>query len=184
MGPTVGRAPLAILNEPEKAVCWLAQGESLHENRVADMYLRSGLARIDSVFQKTRRLFNAFERPIGTSSTDNKVWHGYAPYNPGMTEKYLAIFRADNNFVIVGVDGMTPAMRLGFTIGAAWVRGPAVARSAGAAAQAGPPVGEESDCRVRTGLPGMSRPKANLCCSHSAATPAEQVKRSRHIRTV
>ena len=60
-------------------------------------------------------MFNAFERLIGTSSTHNKVWHGYAPYNPAMIEKYLTIFRAVNNFVFVGDDGQTLAMRLGFT---------------------------------------------------------------------
>ena len=31
-----------------------------------------------------------------------------------MIEKHLAIFRAINNFVFVGDDGATPAMRLGF----------------------------------------------------------------------
>ena len=31
-----------------------------------------------------------------------------------MLEKYLAIFRATHNFVFVGTDGETPAMRLGF----------------------------------------------------------------------
>ena len=55
------------------------------------------------------------ERPIGTSSTHNKVWHGDAPYNPALVEKYLTIFRAVNNFVFAGDDGMTPALRLGFT---------------------------------------------------------------------
>ena len=78
------------------------------------MFLRSGLARIDNMFQKTRRLINALERLIGTSSTHNKVWHGYAPYNPTMLTKYLTVFRAVNNFVFVGNDGRTPAMRLGF----------------------------------------------------------------------
>ena len=78
------------------------------------MFLRSGLGRIDNVFLKTRRLFNALERPVGTSSGHNRVWHGYAPYNPAMLEKYVTIFRAVNNFVFVGDDGATPAMRLGF----------------------------------------------------------------------
>ena len=32
-----------------------------------------------------------------------------------MLEKYLTIFRSMNNFVFVGDDGKTPAMRLGFT---------------------------------------------------------------------
>lgn len=78
------------------------------------MYLAARLARIDNVFMKSRRLFSALERPVGTSSGQNRVWHGYAPYNPRMLEKYLAIFRATHNFVFVGTDGETPAMRLGF----------------------------------------------------------------------
>ena len=90
--------PLPTINEPQKAMCWLTPRADLDDNRKADMFLRSGLARIDNVFQKTRRLFNAVERPIGTSSTHNKVWHGYAPYNPTMLTKYLTIFRAVNNF--------------------------------------------------------------------------------------
>ena len=51
---------------------------------------------------------------MGTSSGQNRVWHGYAPYNPRMLGKYLAIFRATHNFVFVGDDGKTSAMRLGF----------------------------------------------------------------------
>ena len=77
------------------------------------MFLAAGLARIDNVFMKTRRLFSALERPVETSSMQNRVWHGYAPYNPQMLDKYLAIFRATHNFVFVGDDGKTPAMRLG-----------------------------------------------------------------------
>ena len=56
----------------------------------------------------------ALERPVGTSSGQNRVWHDYAPYNPRMLEKYLTIFRSTHNFVFVGTDGKTPAMRLGF----------------------------------------------------------------------
>jgi len=61
----------------------------------------------------TRRLFNAFERPVGISSGHNTVWHGYAPYNPAMVQTYLTIFRVVNNFILIGNDGKTPAMRLG-----------------------------------------------------------------------
>ena len=56
---------------------------------------------------------SALERPIGTSSSHNMVWHGYAPFNPQMLGKYLTIFRAVSNFVQTGDDGRTPAMRLG-----------------------------------------------------------------------
>ena len=60
-----------------------------------------------------RRLINAFERPLGTSSSQNTVSHGYQPYNPAMIGKYLTIFRTVANFISVGLDGKTPAMRLG-----------------------------------------------------------------------
>ena len=67
------------------------------------------------MFQKTRRLTSTLERPVGTSSTHNKVWHGYATYNPSMLAKYLTIFRAVHNFIFVGKkDKRMPAMRLGF----------------------------------------------------------------------
>ena len=106
--------PVPTINEPHKAVSWLTATEDMDENRKVDMFLAAGLARIDNVFMKTRRLFSALERPVGTSSGHNRVWHGYAPYNPRMLEKYLTIFRSVNNFVFVGTDGKTPAMRLGF----------------------------------------------------------------------
>ena len=44
---------------------------------------------------------DAAERPVGTSSTHNCVWHGYSPYNPEMVRKYLTVFRAVNNWVHV-----------------------------------------------------------------------------------
>ena len=79
-----------------------------------DLFLAAGLTRIDNVFMKTRRLFSALECPAGTSSGQIRVWHGYAPYNPRMLEKYFMIFRSTRNFLFVGTDGKTPAMRLGF----------------------------------------------------------------------
>ena len=106
--------PSPTMNEPRKAMCWLTPDNALDEDTVASMYLCARLARVDNVFMLTRRLFSAFERPIGTSSGQNTVWHGYQPYNPAMIQKYLTIFRAVNNFIQVGGDGVTPAMRLGF----------------------------------------------------------------------
>ena len=59
-------------------------------------------------------MINAFEPPIGSSSNHNAVWYSYAPYNPAMVQMYLTIFRVVNNFILVGKDGRTPVMRLGF----------------------------------------------------------------------
>ena len=94
-------------------MCWLTPDDDLDPDMKAKMFLSAGLARVDNVFQMTRRLINAFERPLGTSSSQNTVWHGYQPYNPAMIGKYLTVFRAVANFISVGNDGQTPAMRLG-----------------------------------------------------------------------
>ena len=110
--------PQPTINEPHEGMCWLTPDADLDEDRTADLFLRASLARVDNVFMKTRRLFSAFERPVGTSSSHNKVRHGYAPYNPAMLTKYLTIFRAVHNFIFVGKkDRRTPAMRLGLAKG-------------------------------------------------------------------
>ena len=107
--------PLPTMNEPNKGVSALTPLDGVLDDRKADLFLRAGLARIDNVFQITRRLINAFERPIGTPSGQNAVWHGYAPYNPEMVQTYMTIFRVVNYFILVGEDGKTLAMRLGIT---------------------------------------------------------------------
>ena len=106
--------PVPTMNEPEKAVCWLTQqGDDMDSQKVAKMAMRAGLGPVDNVFQLTRRFMNALERPIGTSSGYNTVWHGYAPYNPAMLQRYLDLFRTAHNFCHTGDDKKTPAMRLG-----------------------------------------------------------------------
>ena len=75
------------------------------------MFFAAGLARVDNVFQMAWRLINAFERLLGTSSSQHTDWHGYQPYNPVMIGKYLKIFRTVANFISAGRDGKTPTMR-------------------------------------------------------------------------
>ena len=58
--------PCPTVNEPHKAMCWLTPDVTLDSDRIADMFFRSGLARFDNMFLKTR-LFNTLERPVGTS---------------------------------------------------------------------------------------------------------------------
>jgi hypothetical protein len=109
--------PIPSMNEPNKAICWLTErDDQVYDDMAkAQMYLDAGINAVDNIFQISRRLMNAFERPIGTSSGFNTVWHGYAPYNPKMVEKYLSLLRAYHNFIKIGNDKKTPAMRLGLT---------------------------------------------------------------------
>jgi hypothetical protein len=44
-------------------------------------------------------------------------WFGYGPYKPVMVGKLLDIFRVFYNFVEVGKDKQTPAIRLGLAKG-------------------------------------------------------------------
>ena len=106
--------PMPTMNEPHKAMCWLTPNGQADEDRMVDMFLKAGLARIDNVFMRCRRLLAALERPVGMSNDNSTVWNGYAPYNPRRVETYLTIFRAVSNWTFVGEDGRTPAMRLGF----------------------------------------------------------------------
>lgn len=65
--------------------------------------------------QQLRRSVNMLERPIQTASKARRTWYGYSPYSPLMVEKLLAIYRTMHNYVEVGRDGRTPALRLGLT---------------------------------------------------------------------
>ncbi len=109
--------PIPSMNEPDKAICWLTERDDLvlDDMTKAEMYLDAGINAVDNIFQISRRLMNAFERPIGTSSSYNTVWHGYSPYNPKMVEQYLSLLRTYHNFIKIGEDKKTPAMRLGLT---------------------------------------------------------------------
>ena len=107
--------PVPTAQEPGKEVRWITESPDMDLDDKAGLYLAASLARVDNVFQLTRRFLSALERPIDTASGRwQQVWYGYAPYNPDMVQKYLDVFRAVNNFVHTGADGATPAMRLGF----------------------------------------------------------------------
>lgn len=109
--------PLPNMSEPSKAMCWLTNLEGYDENHQARLFLRVSLAGIDNFFQRVRRSLNPLERPIQTASRYGRTWHGYSPYNPAMVGKLLDIYRTMVNFVEVGKDGETPAMRIGLAKG-------------------------------------------------------------------
>lgn len=109
--------PLPNMSEPSKAMCWLTNLPGYDEDHQARLFLKVSLAGIDNFFQRVRRSLNPLERPIQTASSYGRTWHGYSPYNPAMVGKLLDIYRTMVNFVEVGKDGKTPAMRLGLAKG-------------------------------------------------------------------
>jgi hypothetical protein len=67
---------------------------------------------------QVRRRLSLLERPISSSASLGCRWFGgYGPYKPVRVGKLLDIFRVFYNFVEVGRDKQTPAMRLGLAKG-------------------------------------------------------------------
>jgi transposase-like protein len=111
--------PFPDMSEPEKAICWLTdlQDRSYDTDHLAWLYSKGTLHGIDRFFMQARRRLSLLERPISTPSSEGRRWYGYSPYNPAMVGKVLDIFRVFYNFVEVGNDKKTPAMRLGLLEG-------------------------------------------------------------------
>jgi transposase-like protein len=109
--------PLPDMSEPAKAMCYLTDlGDAPAEYDIshsAHLFLKASMRGVDNFFQRVRRSVNPLERPIQTASKSRRTWYGYSPYNPIMVEKLLGIYRTMHNYVEVGKDGKTPAMRLG-----------------------------------------------------------------------
>jgi hypothetical protein len=82
-------------------------------NQVTHQHRLHGSHAVDNFFQRLRRGVRLFERPIATPVSQRNMWYGYAPYNPKILTKTLDIYRAVHNYVEIGEDGKTPAMRLG-----------------------------------------------------------------------
>lgn len=105
--------PWPTMSEPNKCVCWLTNRGNYDLDHQAQLYLKSSLAAVDNFFQRIRRSLNPLERAPKTASTVGRTWYGYSPYNPRTVETLLGIYRVMHNWVEVGEDGRTPAMRLG-----------------------------------------------------------------------
>ncbi len=110
---------LPSMSEPEKAVCWLTDlnDNAYEENHLARLYRMASLHAIDRFFMQARRRLSLIERPLTTTSNAQRRWHGYNAYRPENIIKVLDIFRVFYNYVGVGDDGKTPAMRLGLAKG-------------------------------------------------------------------
>ena len=107
--------PFPDMSEPVKAICWLTDlhDRAYDEDHLARLYSKATLHGIDRFFMQVRRRLSLLERPIVSASCEGRKWYGYSPYNPALVGKLLDIFRVFYNFVEVGEDKKTPAVRLG-----------------------------------------------------------------------
>lgn len=110
--------PFPNMGEPKKAMCYLTDIHAYDEDHLAWLYNKASLHAIDCFFMQVRRRLSLLERPISSSANLGRRWFGYGPYKPVMVGKLLDIFRVFYNFVEVGRNKQTPAMRLGLSKGA------------------------------------------------------------------
>ena len=109
--------PYATKAEPEKMLAALTDISNLSLQHQARLYKKGSLHGIDRFFMQARRRVNIFERPFQSGANARRVWYGYSPYNPSMYIKQAELFRLFYNYVNVGRDKKTPAMRLGLAKG-------------------------------------------------------------------
>lgn len=109
--------PFPNMSEPEKAVCYLTDYDDYDQDHLAWLYNKASLRAVDAFFMQVRRRLSLLERPIATASNNRRLWHGYSAYNPRSIAKLLDMFRVVYNYVLVGMDKQTPAMRLGLAKG-------------------------------------------------------------------
>ncbi|MGO9612923.1 MAG: transposase [Dissulfurispiraceae bacterium] len=111
------RHPFPNMSEPEKALCYLTDIHGYDEDHKAWLYNKASLHSCDRFFMQIRRRLSLLERPIATSSSTGRKWHGYSAYNPAVIIKMLDIFRVFYNYIEIGKDKQTPALRLGLAKG-------------------------------------------------------------------
>jgi hypothetical protein len=109
--------PFPNMGEPDKAMCYLTDIQGYDEDHLAWLYNKASLHAIDHFFMQVRRRLSLLERPISSSASPGRRWFGYGPYKPVIVVKLLDIFRVFYNFVEVGKNKQTPAMRLGLAKG-------------------------------------------------------------------
>jgi hypothetical protein len=114
--------PVPSQAEPDKRLCWLTdiglpteEGSEPgdEQTHAARLYLKGSLHAVDRFFMQVRRSARLAERPIASASTDRRMWHGYAAYQPRNLAMVLTIYKVAFNYCLTDAKGQSPAMKLG-----------------------------------------------------------------------
>lgn len=114
--------PVPSKAEPDKRLCWLTDiglptedgsepGDE--QTHAARLYLKGSLHAVDRFFMQVRRSVRLAERPIASASTDGRMWHGYAAYQPRNLAMVLTIYKVAFNYCLTDAKGQSPAMKMG-----------------------------------------------------------------------
>lgn len=105
--------PSRIKSEPEKKVCHLTDFNDYDNDHLAALLDKASLHGIDRFFAQIRNSLSLLARAPSSASNTGRIWYQRNAYNPQVVAMLLDIYRVNYNYLEVGDDKKTPAMRLG-----------------------------------------------------------------------
>jgi len=107
----------SLKSEPEKKVCHLTDFSDYDEDHLAPLLDRASLHGIDRYFAQVRNSVSLLARAPSSASNAGRIWYQKNAYDPEVAAMLLDIYRVHYNYLEVGKDKKTPAMRLGLAKG-------------------------------------------------------------------
>ncbi len=106
------KIPYSEIKEPEKMVHWITKRD-LPIDKQASMFHNASLHAIDRFFNITREKISTLARPSSSQGSVGRIFNKNSSYSPIAVEKKLIMLKTFRNYIQVGQDGKTPAMRIG-----------------------------------------------------------------------
>lgn len=106
-----------IKSEPEKKVCHLTDFNDCDDDHLAALMDKASLHGIDRFFAQIRNSLSLLARAPSSASNAGRIWYQRNAYDPEVVAMLLDIYRVHYNYLEVGDDKKTPAMRLGLAKG-------------------------------------------------------------------
>ena len=105
--------PSRLKSEPERRVCHLTDFGDYDDQHLAALLDKASLHGIDRFFAQVRNSISLLARAATSASNTGRIWLQKNPYSPEIVAMLLDIYRVNYNYLEVGDDKKTPAMRLG-----------------------------------------------------------------------
>jgi hypothetical protein len=102
-----------LKSEPEKKVCHLTDFNDYEDEHLAALLDKASLHGIDRFFAQVRNSLSLLSRAPSSASNTGRIWYQRNAYNPEVVAMLLDIYRVNYNYLEVGEEKKTPAMRLG-----------------------------------------------------------------------
>lgn len=114
--------PFPSKSEPNKRVLLLTDHPGLDARNKARLMRLATLRSVDSYFHRFRSNIRFASRPQISTNGPGRVWGRHHLYDPVVLSKLVEIYRFYHNWMEPGVDGKTPAMRIGLARGRVYER--------------------------------------------------------------